>query len=306
MALPSSYRLDDGQPIITGVQLRVIPDAPYNSIELQRTSDKVAGGAATSAWASIAEWERAPRIGVTYLDVLPRDHGLRFYQARAKSEGFDASAWTAATTGHTPVRFTADELREQQQQYPLVAGNPAGNQATSDIYLPTGVKLKVGTTGTASSLGKQLVLGYAGFVNVQNTTPYPAPALSSGCLTKGVVSGPQQYIQSLDLPLGVVLSTSFTVTGYQAASSHTGQARIDYAPSTDPSAVTTFLVSNWAPLSSVMGWFESNYTVGGPHIVSSCYCYSMVVTLDQSTAIDSPAFQRAVLGYAMASYDQTR
>ena len=111
MALPSSFAKDTLiSPQLTGIVLNIVPgDIAYN-VEIQRTSESGAGGAASTAAVSIALLSPIPEAGQTYYDYLPRDGANRYYRARHTADFVDPGSWTSFTTGHQPTQLGEEEM----------------------------------------------------------------------------------------------------------------------------------------------------------------------------------------------------
>lgn len=322
MALPSTFPVDEGHPLPTGIVLAVAPGNPTFGCELQRTSDLGGGTPASSAATSIEQIARFPTMGFQYLDALPVDDALRFYRARHTADGYDAGAWTAWTTGSAPVQLTHDFIALSMQGlsapvggYFLRAQNSAGSQASTSIWMPATETFKVGTTGTASSLSKTIVQPYSAFIPLDSSQQYAistgaswAPSSSAPGIAAifPVTSATLNGIVPMQFPPGITITKVRMLSFLSTTSSgNVVTGSFTRVSSTDPTSLSALATLT----QTTTGWVVTNSSVMAELVGSTnLYEWRFGMTPTSSNGIfggnDNAGLAQVQADYTMPSYDK--
>lgn len=312
LIIPSTDYAAPSRPLYAGLLIGLAPSTQSGfGIELQRTSESGAGGAASTAATSIAELDPVALAGVPYFDDQPADGQKRFYRARHIADGYTEGAWTAWTTGHLPAQFSEKDVRNATAQvtgypshrsismtdeyYAASAANPLGSEFSTSMYLPSTYTINVGTTGTPQTITKTIRVPHAEFMPMTTATDF---VYSQEYLRPNSTSGTMDYVATILVPPGVTLtefaSQLFRTSSSGAATASVALYRVD-APSAG--AATLALLTH-----SGSSWQTGTAAIS--QLVTSTQAYVATVSLRTSTSIVDARLADVTLTYTMPSYDK--
>lgn len=301
----------------TGIGVNLVPGDVSYGVDVQRTSDNGSGVAASTGATTIVEMPEGslPEVGSIYFDLLPMDGAKRFYRARHTGKGYDEGGWTDWTTGHTPVLLPDQTLaaakapsaypvkRDRKMgdgYYPAKSANAVGTEFSTDMYLPSTYVLRVGTTGTPTSLTKQIRIGPHTFVpRSPATTAYLYDSVKLEVPWSAAWPLNEHFFTDVVFPPGVTL-TSITSRLFGATSAGASTGNFLQLNRLDDETTATTLATLYMAQGAA-GWSTVSSSLS--QVVSSSQAFSLALVVTMSSG-GSPAIAMTAVEYTMPSYDK--